>query len=411
MRLALPLSIAWLAGAALAGAAPAPAPAQLLPQLPAVPLGGLSLPPVGEAAEGALGRLAATAERLDQARRDAIARLVREHPRSVALDPDGAPARAGEVVLDDPDAAVLATAQARGYRVIERGDVLGIGFARLAVPDGRTLKAAIADIRALGGAVSADTLHRPSGSVDAPGVAASGGGTLVGVIDGGVPGAALHAGFAAGAPRASDHAVAVASLIAGAPGVRGALSDARIASADVYGTDPAGGNATAIAKAIGWLVQQRVGVACISLVGPPHPLLARVVAAARARGLVIVAAVGNDGPAAPPAYPASYPGVIAVTGVDGRDRALIEAGRAAHLDYAAPGADMLAARAAGRPIRVRGTSFAAPLAAAVIARHYPAPAPAALDAALGRVDRTAKRLGNPRIYGRGLLCADCRTAP
>ncbi len=43
---------------------------------------------------------------------------------------------------------------------------------------------------------------------------------------------------------------------------------------------------------------------------------------------MIVAAVGNDGPSARPAYPASYPGVLAVTGVDGRNRALIEAGRA-----------------------------------------------------------------------------------
>ncbi|WP_373289620.1 hypothetical protein [Sphingopyxis bauzanensis] len=34
--------------------------------------------------------------------------------------------------------------------------------------------------------------------------------------------------------------------------------------------------------------------------------------------MLIVAAVGNDGPAAPPAYPACYRGVLAVTGVDAR---------------------------------------------------------------------------------------------
>ena len=79
--------------------------------------------------------------------------------------------------------------------------------------------------------------------------------------------------------------------------------------------------------------------------------------------MTIVAAVGNDGPAAPPAYPASYASVIAVTGVDGHDRALIEAGRALHLDYAAPGADMKAASAKGRAVAVRGTSFAVPFVA------------------------------------------------
>jgi rare lipoprotein A len=48
------------------------------------------------------------------------------------------------------------------------------------------------------------------------------------------------------------------------------------------------------------MVQQRVPVVTVSLVGPANPLLAKVVAAAQARGLVIVAAVGNNGPAAPP---------------------------------------------------------------------------------------------------------------
>ncbi|WP_447410733.1 S8 family serine peptidase, partial [Clostridium perfringens] len=78
------------------------------------------------------------------------------------------------------------------------------------------------------------------------------------------------------------------------------MPGARIASADVYGDDPAGGNATAIARAIGWLVQQKVSVATISLVGPANPVLGRVIAAAQARGLIVVAAVGNAGPAAPP---------------------------------------------------------------------------------------------------------------
>ena len=58
---------------------------------------------------------------------------------------------------------------------------------------------------------------------------------------------------------------------------------------------------------------------------------------------MVVAAVGNDGPAAPPQYPACYDGVIAVTGVDANGKALLEAGRARHLDFAAPGADLAAA--------------------------------------------------------------------
>jgi len=400
------IALIVLAGATAAGA-------QLVPRLPGLPLDVPGLPDARALADDVLRAPSDAARMLDQARRAAIARLVRDNPDRIALDPDGFPARAGEVVVDDPKDAVITAVIARGYRVIERGDVLGVGFARLAVPAGQSLTSAIKEIRRLGGDVSADQLHTPSGTTDGrPAPASSGDGTLIGVIDGGVAGATVSTGFAAGAPRDNDHATAVASLISGAGSVRGGLPGARIASADVYGNDPAGGNATAIAKALGWMVQQRVSVVTISLVGPANPLLAKVVAAAQARGLVIVAAVGNNGPAAPPGFPASYPGVIAVTGVDGRNRVLIEAGRASHLDYAAPGADMLAAGIGGRVFRVRGTSFAAPLVAATIARFYPSLSPAAIGAALKRVDAVARDLG-PRgpdkTYGRGLVCGDCRT--
>ena len=56
-----------------------------------------------------------------------------------------------------------------------------------------------------------------------------------------------------------------------------------------------------------------------------------------------------------------------MTGVDARGRALPEAGKAAHLDFAAPGADMAAALPGQGYARVRGTSFAAPLATARLA--------------------------------------------
>jgi subtilisin family serine protease len=133
--------------------------------------------------------------------------------------------------------------------------------------------------------------------------------------------------------------------------------------ADVYGDDPAGGSAFAIVRALGWMAARGVRVVTVSLVGPANPLLDGAIRLARERGVTVVAAVGNDGPAAPPAYPASYPGVIAVTGIDGRGRVLPEAGRALHVDFAAPGADMRAADARGGSSAVRGTSFAAPLVA------------------------------------------------
>jgi Subtilase family len=314
-------------------------------------------------------------------------------------------------LLPDADAAALERARAAGFVVIDSETVEGLDLTvtRLTVPAGMSLAKAQARLEALlpGAEVSADTLHFASGGTGggragtspAPAAAIA---TPVGVIDGAAAaglGVTATRGFAAGAPRPSDHGSAVVGLLAGA-GVKA------IRVADVYGADPAGGNALAIARALGWQVESGSKVVSISLVGPANPVLARAVAAAQRRGVVVVAAVGNDGPAAPPAYPASYPGVVAVTGVDRRDRVLIESGRALHLDYAAPGADLAAPNAAGRPVRLRGTSYAAPLVAARLA--------AALDQTSAWqhwLDREARDLG-PRgadkAYGRGLVCGTCR---
>ncbi len=51
-----------------------------------------------------------------------------------------------------------------------------------------------------------------------------------------------------------------------------------IYAADVYGRDPAGGGALAIARALNWLAAKKMRVISISLVGPRNPLLERAFA-------------------------------------------------------------------------------------------------------------------------------------
>lgn len=357
------------------------------------------------------GRLAREVEGLAQDRLRRIDRLVQRNRDIIERDARGEAARRGELLVMDANAADIVRAAQAGYRVIGQEDFegLGIDVVRFALPRGTDLDNGQ---EALGrimpdATISADNLYFQSGQAGSPAqqVATSpfnrGNFAPVGMIDGApasaVPVTAMRS-FADGGGTPSDHGSAIASLL------RSAGAN-RIHAADVYGTDRAGGNALAIARALGWLAQNGARVVTISLVGPDNPVLARAIASTRLRGVVVVAAVGNDGPAAPPAYPASYTGVVAVTAVDRHERALLEAGRALHLDYSAPGANIYGLDRRGRSQRLRGTSYATPLVAARIA------------AALGRgeqwrsvLDEEAHDLG-PRgadeIYGRGLVCRAC----
>jgi subtilisin family serine protease len=389
-----------------------PAAAQLVPgvSLPHVPVVG----PVAQGIEQTLDRplenIRQSAQSLVQARADRIADLLHRQREFVEPDANGEPAVRGELLLVDADASTLGAARGAGF--VETGSQtlgsLGMSVTRLRVPPGMSLAAAQrALLRAAPNAeIAPDNLHFQSGAVGielaaeaaaaAPAIT-----TLVGVIDG-APGkgqiVSATRGFAKGAPLASNHGSAVVSLLQGA-GAR------RVLAADVYGSDPAGGNALAIVRALDWLTGSGARVVSISLVGPRNSVLEKAISAARGKGVVVVAAVGNDGPAAPPAYPASYPGVIAVTGVDGRQRPLIEAGRALHLDYAAPGANIRGRNKSGGWSSLRGTSFAVPLVAARAA--------AAMEhggAWQAILDREAVDLGpkGPDAqFGRGLLCAKC----
>lgn len=398
-----------------------PQPPAGLPRLP--PLGGINSglertrQDALRDATDALEDTRATVRVLAGERLERLRDLVRVNREQLEMTELG-PAVRGQVVAVDPDPATLAAAQAEGFRIEgdERIEGLDLRSVTLAVPRGWPVDRALRRLRRIApdAEFAANHLHVQSGpeTIAAAGASLAQAGAraplAIGLIDGGVAahpalrGSIDQRGFVAGAPRPSGHGTAIASLIAGSGAVRGAATGVPLLVADIYGSDPAGGNALALARALGWLSQQRAPVVAVSLVGPPNPLVARAVSQARSRGMLIVAAVGNDGAAAPPAYPASYPGVIAVTGVDSRNRPLIEAGRALHLDYAAPGADMAAAGTDGRVASVRGTSYAVPFVAGRLINHAASPEP------LAGLDREADPRGG-RGRGRGVICGTCRT--
>ena len=434
-RLARIFASAAAASALIAGSAAA----QLLPALPLPPLtvpvrdlpvAGpavqqlLATPEAQQAIDPTLDSVRGLAEPLVEAgantllelRRLRHRNLIREFARELEGDSAGQPVRRGQLVAINPDPASLRAAAAAGFRVSGHQAVpdLGLTTVHLAVPRGLSARDALQRLRRVAPGIEADFDHlfEPAGGALLPvsgalaASAAASGGVRIGIIDGGV---ASHPSLAAasidqhgfaGAPSPTGHGTAVASLLVGNDGpFRGAARGASLFVADVYGGNRAAGSASSVVRALGWLAAKQPQVINISLVGPPNAAVARAVQQVRARGIQIVAAVGNDGPAAPPQYPASYPGVVAVTAVDARGQALPEAGRSAHLDFAAPGADMAAALPGEGYAKVRGTSFAAPLAAARLAAAGSVPALAG-----------EARPGRGRV-GRGIVCSACRVEP
>ena len=359
----------------------------------------------------------AGAPTLLELRRLRLQELIRTNRTTIESDGNGLPVRRGIVVVIDPDPVGLQRAQTAGFRVAadDRDPGLGMRVVSLATARGLSAKDGLKLLRKVAPGLQADYdhLYEPAGASLAPiggALAAAqfggGGGPAIGMIDGGVAshpslaGKSIEQSGFAGSPQPTGHGTAVASLLVGNQGpFRGAATGARLFVADVYGGNRAAGSATSIVRALGWLSSKRPQVINISLVGPPNKLVQRAIQIVEGRGIQVVAAVGNDGPAAPPQYPASYRGVIAVTAVDGGGRAIPEAGKPTHLDFAAPGADMAAALPGNGYTRVRGTSFAAPLAAA---RLVATGSPSALAA--------EARPGKGRV-GRGVVCGSCRVDP
>lgn len=416
-----------------------PAQAQRPPMLPrvapvasaAVPLRNMPAAPVPTLPDVAGVRRAALPDlRLpDRPRlgtRAHARQLVRQYPALLDLDGAGALVVRSDVVAIDPSPASLARARDAGFQIgAERtfGE-LDLRIVVLRAPPAMGTRAALDRLRRAdpGGEYDYNHLYRgsaaPAAAVAAatpasrPGKEAAPGRSpaRIGLVDGGVavhhPGldaaAGIHTWGCGGRSVPDAHGTAVASLLLGGGGAPS--SPTELYAADIYCGQPAGGAVTGLAEAMAWLAREQVGVVNLSLVGPHNALLQRTVAALARRGHVLVAAVGNDGPAAPPLFPAAYPEVIAVTAVDARGRVLPEAGRGRHVDFAALGHDLRAARPARDWAKVRGTSFAAPEVARFAARHVPRPAPgndARVRSLLEAHARDLGRKGRDDTFGHG----------
>jgi hypothetical protein len=404
-------------------------------RLPALPQP--QLPNVNGTLSGTVGQVDSGV--LKDVRRLRLRDLVRRNRATLEVDRNGAPIVRGEVLAVSPSDAELNAALGAGFTIVRVRTLDGLD-ARIVVlgaPKGLDTQRALLRLRELVPTASFDFNHIYTDS----GGAVGGGGALppqsngvtensgpaaklagrLGLIDSGVDVAhavfkdvPIHQYGCAGSQVPGPHGTAVASLMIGrSTEFHGVVPGSELYAADVFCGLPSGGAADAVSDAFAWLAREKVAVINVSLVGPSNAILEAVVRMVVARGHLIVAAVGNDGPAAPPLYPASYPGVIGVTAVDTRHRALVEACRGSQVKFAAPGADMSAAKSAQTFELVRGTSYAAPIVASLLAASLREPDKEAAARVVDELAHSALDLGAAGMdstYGYGLVGADLAPA-
>lgn len=213
------------------------------------------------------------------------------------------------------------------------------------------------------------------------------------------------------ASPAPTHADLIAELLVGQGRVKTqALYVAAVAG--VAGAPP-GAGVFELVQAFDWLQSSDVRVVNVSLAGPYNKILDRAVQRAINKGMIIVAAAGNDGPTSPPRYPAAFENVIAVTAVDHKQAVFKDAVRGPHIDFAAPGVDVLVSSGAG-PRYVTGTSIAAPFVSGRIAADKAVLAQQSARGVRAMLAADAKDAGPPgddAVYGAGLVLApaSCRS--
>lgn len=209
--------------------------------------------------------------------------------------------------------------------------------------------------------------------------------------------------------RPTAHGTAIASVLVGNErSHKGLLPDARLVAASVFyqgESGATGATTSALIAALDWMSAEGVQVVSMSLAGPPNQVLGAMIDTLSKRGMIVVAAVGNDGPSARPLFPAAFEPVVAVTAVDKQKRIYRWANQGPQVDFAAWGVSTPVARVKGGYGEESGTSFAAPVVAAAIAEQLARGAgttSAAVQALIARVED----LGGPgrdNTYGYGLV--------
>lgn len=345
-----------------------------------------------------------------------------------ATPPPRRPAPRADLVAAGLSPAQREALRRQGFTVLAERAVPGL--ARLRGPAGLAAPAALARLRAAAPGAVADRNHTyrlaaeeevapampaadATPAAPAPPAACGAAGPLVALVDTGVDarhpelaGRVLRQEVLRGPgrrPARTAHGTAVALRLATA------APAARLVVLDAFHLGPNGEAADAYDLAAALARAEAIGavIVNVSVVGPANTVVDRLGADAAAKGVLFVAAAGNDGPRAAPLHPAAYSWAVAVSAVDSQGRPWVRSAAGRHIAFAAHGVQVRLQPGAAAPPRAwSGTSFAAPLVAAALA-GAPGQGAARIEHLVGQA-RDAGTPGRDPVYGWGVVEApDC----
>jgi len=202
------------------------------------------------------------------------------------------------------------------------------------------------------------------------------------------------------------HGTGVAGAIVSHARLMGSAPAAKILAIRAFGVAPNGAESTSyvILKGLDYAAAHGAQVVNMSFAGPKDALIERGIAAAAAKGIVMVGAAGNAGPKSPPLYPAANANVIAVSATDAQDKLFPASNRGGYIAVSAPGVDIFLPAPDEKYQMASGTSFSAAyisgLAALMLERN-PALKPEEVRAILVKTARDLGSPGRDDLFGAG----------
>ncbi|MCR8643214.1 S8 family serine peptidase [Paenibacillus sp. N1-5-1-14] len=210
-----------------------------------------------------------------------------------------------------------------------------------------------------------------------------------------------------------NHGTHVASILAAdgsnGIGISGVAPGVRLMPINAWG--PNGRTEESTANAIRYAADQGAQILSMSLgsnefakdTGGDSPIIREAIQYAHSKGVLLIAAAGNDIGMAKPDFPARYPEVIAVGAVTDKD--ILSNFSARSSDLVAPGDVIYSIGMDGRYISLSGTSMATPMVAGVAALILSKNPELSSDQVKDILCKSALPLGDQHLYGHGRIDA------